>query len=179
MLACLTLPGQRNMGRRTIGEKKDFRLEMKKGIKYTFSDRLLRKLLLLYGILTFCCVPAGYLSGLFVRREFGGTYWYLTAAEVVGPGISPAETAGPMAAEAAAADRVPRRRRAGPTAETEASGSEMARMARCLRIRYYCFSLRLGYLHLVWTLPAEKRKRQLDKAAAEAVETVAPADISR
>ena len=84
LLACLTLPGQRNMGRRIIGEKKDFRLEMKKGIKYTFSDRLLRKLLLLYGILTFCCVPAGYLSGLFVRREFGGTYWYLTAAEVVG-----------------------------------------------------------------------------------------------
>lgn len=95
-----------------------------------------------------------------------------TAAEAVGPGISPAETAGPTAAEAAAADRAPRRRRAGPTAETEESVSEMARMARCLRIRYYCFSLRLGYLHLIWTPPAEKRKRQLDKAAAEAVEAM-------
>lgn len=77
--ACLTLPGQR-----TVTEKKDFRCEMKKGIKYTFSDRSLRGLLLIYGLLTFFCVPAGYLSGLFVRREFGGTYWYLTAAEVVG-----------------------------------------------------------------------------------------------
>ena len=79
LLACLTLPGQR-----TVTEKKDFRCEMKKGIKYTFSDRFLRGLLLIYGLLTFFCVPAGYLSGLFVRREFGGTYWYLTAAEVVG-----------------------------------------------------------------------------------------------
>lgn len=57
---------------------------MKIGVKYAFADKLIGKLLIIYGLFTFFCVPAGYLAGLLVRRVFGDTYWYLTAVEVVG-----------------------------------------------------------------------------------------------
>lgn len=46
----------------------------------------MENLLIVYGLFTFCCVPAGYLAGLLVCRIFGDTYWYLTAVEVVGFG---------------------------------------------------------------------------------------------
>lgn len=58
--------------------------DMKTGINYALSDRVTGRLLLIYGLLTFFCVPGGYLAGLFVRRTFGETYWYLTAAELAG-----------------------------------------------------------------------------------------------
>ena len=58
--------------------------DMKTGINYALSDRMTGRLLLIYGLLTFFCVPGGYLAGLFVRRTFGETYWYLTAAELAG-----------------------------------------------------------------------------------------------
>lgn len=57
---------------------------MKTGINYALSDRVTGRLLFIYGLLTFFCVPGGYLAGLFVRRTFGETYWYLTAAELAG-----------------------------------------------------------------------------------------------
>ncbi len=52
--------------------------------RYAFSDRLIGKLLIIYGLFTFFCVPAGYLAGLFVRRVFGETYWYLSGVELTG-----------------------------------------------------------------------------------------------
>ncbi len=58
--------------------------DMKTGINYALSDRVTGRLLLIYGLFTFFCVPGGYLAGLFVRRTFGETYWYLTAAELAG-----------------------------------------------------------------------------------------------
>ncbi|MGN1348261.1 MAG: MFS transporter [Acutalibacteraceae bacterium] len=58
--------------------------DMKTGIKYTLSDRLIFKVLTAYGIFIFLCVPAGFLSQLFVSRVFGETYWYLTAVELAG-----------------------------------------------------------------------------------------------
>lgn len=58
--------------------------EMKIGIRYSFSNSLLRKLLMVYGLFIFLCVPAGFLAQLFVSRTFGDAYWYLTAVEVVG-----------------------------------------------------------------------------------------------
>ncbi len=79
LLSCLALPKQN-----TFAEKCSVLSDMKIGVKYTFSDRLIGKLLIIYGLFTFFCVPAGYLAGLFVRRVFGETYWYLTAVEVVG-----------------------------------------------------------------------------------------------
>lgn len=56
-------------------------------------------LLILYGAFTFLCVPAGYLSGLFVSRTYGNSYLYLTATEVCGFG---GMTAGGMLMAAAA-----------------------------------------------------------------------------
>lgn len=60
--------------------------DMKIGIRYALSHKLIRNLLSVYGAFTFLCVPAGYLSGLLVSRVYGNTYWYLTAVEVVGFG---------------------------------------------------------------------------------------------
>ena len=59
-------------------------LDMKIGIKYTLSDKLIGKVLTVYGLFIFLCVPAGFLSQLFVSRVYGETYWYLTAAELAG-----------------------------------------------------------------------------------------------
>lgn len=58
--------------------------DMKIGIKYTFSDKLIGKILIVYGLFIFLCVPAGFLAQLLVRRVYGETYWYLTAVELAG-----------------------------------------------------------------------------------------------
>ena len=77
LLSCLALPKQN-----TSIEKASVFSDMKIGVKYAFADKLIGKLLIIYGLFTFFCVPAGYLAGLLVRRVFGDTYWYLTAVEV-------------------------------------------------------------------------------------------------
>ena len=79
LLFPLTLPK-----RETERKKAPLFSEMKTGLSYAFSDRLIGRLLILYGLLTFLCVPAGYLAGLLVRRVFGETYWHLTGVELVG-----------------------------------------------------------------------------------------------
>ena len=79
LLSCLALPKQN-----TSIEKASVFSDMKIGVKYAFAEKLIGKLLIIYGLFTFFCVPAGYLAGLLVRRVFGDTYWYLTAVEVVG-----------------------------------------------------------------------------------------------
>ena len=58
--------------------------DMKIGIKYTLSDKLIGKVLTVFGFFIFLCVPAGFLSQLFVSRVYGETYWYLTAVELAG-----------------------------------------------------------------------------------------------
>ena len=58
--------------------------DMKIGIKYTLSDKLIGKVLTVYGLFIFLCVPAVFLSQLFVSRVYGETYWYLTAVELAG-----------------------------------------------------------------------------------------------
>lgn len=79
LLSCVVLPKQD-----TSFEKSGVFSDMKIGVRYAFSDRVIGKLLIIYGLFTFFCVPAGYLAGLLVRRVFGDTYWYLTAVEAVG-----------------------------------------------------------------------------------------------
>ena len=79
LLSCVVLPKQD-----TSFEKSGVFSDMKIGVRYAFSDRVIGKLLIIYGLVTFFCVPAGYLAGLLVRRVCGDTYWYLTAVEVVG-----------------------------------------------------------------------------------------------
>ncbi|MDY5801921.1 MAG: MFS transporter [Eubacteriales bacterium] len=59
-------------------------LDMKIGIKYTLSDKLIGKVLTVYGLFIFLCVPAGFLSQLFVSRVYGETYWYLSAVKLAG-----------------------------------------------------------------------------------------------
>lgn len=58
--------------------------DMKTGVNYTLSEKLIRKVLTVYGLFIFLCVPAGFLSQLFVTRVYGETYWYLTAVELAG-----------------------------------------------------------------------------------------------
>uniref|UniRef100_UPI0038908FB9 MFS transporter n=1 Tax=Enterocloster sp. TaxID=2719315 RepID=UPI0038908FB9 len=81
LLSCLSIPSCKSQG-----QCSSFIQDMKAGVNYAFSHRTIGRLLILYGLFTFLCVPAGFLAGLFVRRSFGNTYWYLTAVEVIGFG---------------------------------------------------------------------------------------------
>lgn len=58
--------------------------DLKTGISYAFSDKLIGRLLIIYGLFVFLCVPVGYLAGLLVSRVYGDTYGYLTLVELVG-----------------------------------------------------------------------------------------------
>lgn len=57
LLSCLALPKQN-----TSIEKASVFSDMKIGVKYAFADKLIGKLLIIYGLFTFFCVPAGYLA---------------------------------------------------------------------------------------------------------------------
>lgn len=70
---------------RRLPEKKTSAFqELKSGISYAVSNLDAGMLLLIYGGFVFLCVPAGYLSGLFVSRVYGESYGYLTAVELAG-----------------------------------------------------------------------------------------------
>ncbi|WP_379704144.1 MFS transporter [Mediterraneibacter gnavus] len=79
ILSCVLIPKQRSV-EKSASVIKDMRM----GIHFAFSDKLIRKLLIVYGLFTFLCVPAGFLAGLLVNRVYGNTYWYLTAVELIG-----------------------------------------------------------------------------------------------
>lgn len=79
LFSCIFLPKQN-----ILKEKAPIFTDIKGGVKYAFSNKVVGKLLILYGLFTFLCVPAGFLAGLFVRRIYGDTYWYLTVVELVG-----------------------------------------------------------------------------------------------
>ena len=61
-----------------------FSSALKTGLAYAFSHSPVRRLLILYGLFVFLCVPAGFLSGLLVSRAYGSSYGHLTAAELAG-----------------------------------------------------------------------------------------------
>lgn len=79
LLACLSIPVQKS-----TAEDTSVIAGMKIGIRYAFSQKLIGKLLIVYGLFIFLCVPAGFLAQLLVSRVYGDTYWYLTAVELVG-----------------------------------------------------------------------------------------------
>lgn len=79
ILSCVLIPKQRSI-EKSASVIKDMRI----GIHFAFSDKMIRKLLIVYGLFTFLCVPAGFLAGLLVNRVYGDTYWYLTAVELIG-----------------------------------------------------------------------------------------------
>lgn len=79
LLSCVLIPKQ--MAQK---DKVSVLADIKIGIRYSFSDKIIGKLLIVYGLFVFLCIPAGFMAGLLVSRVYGDTYWYLTAVEIVG-----------------------------------------------------------------------------------------------
>ncbi|MBS6440610.1 MAG: MFS transporter [Clostridiales bacterium] len=57
--------------------------EMKIGIQYAVKEAFIGRLLLVFGLFIFLCVPAGFLATLFVSRYYKDTYWSMTLVEVI------------------------------------------------------------------------------------------------
>lgn len=79
LLSCVLLPKQQ-----ASNENVSVLSEIKAGLHYSFSDRMLGKVLIVYGLYILLCVPAGFMAALLVSRIYGHAYWYLTAVELVG-----------------------------------------------------------------------------------------------
>ena len=79
LLSCVLLPKQE-----TANENVSVFSEMKAGICYSFSDKVIGKILMVYGLFILLSVPAGFMAALLVSRVYGDVYWYLTAVELVG-----------------------------------------------------------------------------------------------
>ena len=79
LLSCVLLPKQE-----ASNENVSVLSEIKKGISYAFSDKVISKILIVYGLFILLSVPAGFMAALLVSRVYGDVYWYLTAVELVG-----------------------------------------------------------------------------------------------
>ena len=79
LLSCVLLPKQE-----ASNENVSVFSEIKAGIRYSFSDKLIGKILIVYGLYILLSVPAGFMAALLVSRVYGDAYWYLTAVELVG-----------------------------------------------------------------------------------------------
>jgi len=79
LLSCVLLPKQE-----ASDENVSVFSEIKAGIHYSFSDKMIGKILIVYGLFILLSVPAGFMSALLVSRVYGDVYWYLTAVELVG-----------------------------------------------------------------------------------------------
>ena len=79
LLSCVLLPKQE-----ALNENVSVFAEIKKGISYAFSDKVIGKILIVYGLFILLSVPAGFMAALLVSRVYGDVYWYLTAVELVG-----------------------------------------------------------------------------------------------
>ena len=79
LLSCILLPKQG-----TSNETATVLSEIKAGIRYSFSDKLIGKILIVYGLYILLCVPAGFMAALLVSLVYGYVYWYLTAVDLVG-----------------------------------------------------------------------------------------------
>ena len=79
LLSCVLLPKQE-----ASNENVSVFAEIKAGISYAFSDKMIGKILIVYGLFILLSVPAGFMAALLVSRVYGDVYWYLTAVELVG-----------------------------------------------------------------------------------------------
>ena len=79
LLSCVLLPTQE-----ASDENVSVFAEIKAGISYAFSDKVIGKMLIVYGLFILLSVPAGFMAALLVSRVYGDVYWYLTAVELVG-----------------------------------------------------------------------------------------------
>ena len=57
--------------------------ELRQGIEYALQHRLLKRILICFGVSFFLVTPAAILTPLLVERTFGGDVWRLTANEMV------------------------------------------------------------------------------------------------
>lgn len=67
-----------------IEEKASTINDIKEGIRFSISDKLIGKLLLIYGIFIFLSVPSSFMSSLIITRNFGQDYMYLSICETIG-----------------------------------------------------------------------------------------------
>lgn len=79
LLSCVLLPKQEASDKNV-----SVFAEIKAGISYVFSDKVIGKMLIVYGLFILLSVPAGFMAALLVSRVYGDVYWYLTAVELVG-----------------------------------------------------------------------------------------------
>ena len=79
LLSCVLLPKQE-----VSNENVSVMSEIRAGISYSFSDKIIGKILIVYGLFILLSVPAGFMAALLVSRVYGDVYWYLTAVELVG-----------------------------------------------------------------------------------------------
>ena len=79
LLSCVLLTKQE-----ASNENASVFAEIKAGISYAFSDKMIGKILIVYGMFILLSVPAGFMAALLVSRVYGDVYWYLTAVELVG-----------------------------------------------------------------------------------------------
>ena len=79
LLSCILLPKQE-----VANDNISVFSEIKAGIHYSFSDKMIGKILIVYGLFILLSVPAGFMAALLVSRVYGDVYWYLTAVELVG-----------------------------------------------------------------------------------------------
>lgn len=79
LLSCVLLPKQE-----VPNKNVSVLSEIKAGISYSFSNKIIGRVLTVYGLFILLSVPAGFMAALLVSRVYGDTYWYLTAVELVG-----------------------------------------------------------------------------------------------
>ncbi|MDL2224833.1 MFS transporter [Eubacteriales bacterium OttesenSCG-928-M02] len=79
VMALIPVRRQKNLDAQPATLMKD----VKKGLRYTFSHRELRRIILCYMAAFFLITPAAVLSPLMVERTFGSEVWRLTANEMV------------------------------------------------------------------------------------------------
>ena len=78
LLGAITIPFEKR------AESTPVFAEMQAGFRYAAKERFLGKLIMLFGLFIFLCVPAGFLATLFVSRYYGDTYFHMTLIEVIG-----------------------------------------------------------------------------------------------
>ena len=79
LLSCVLLPKQE-----VPNKNVSVLSEIKAGISYSFSNKIIGRVLTVYGLFILLSVPAGFMAALLVSRVYGDAYWYLTAVELVG-----------------------------------------------------------------------------------------------
>lgn len=65
-------------------EKNSMFKDIKEGIKFSISEKVVGKLLWVYGMFIFLSVPSSFMVSLIITRNFGQDYIYLSICETVG-----------------------------------------------------------------------------------------------